>query len=105
MGVNTLNRFDDDFDMPEWVAETQYMETFETTFDTTDTTEEAQDKPEDDPYMQAKQVKSINNLIRDEIDKPHTCKKGCICVKIRIQLDLADKHLSNILSIFGGKRE
>ena len=96
--VSILNHFDDDFNVGEYVAEQEYLETFENT-------QGQADKPESDPYIQAKNIRTRNNLIREEIDKPHTCKKKCICVRIRMHLDLADKHLTNLLSILGGKTQ
>ena len=99
MEANTLivsDRFDEDFEVSDYVAETEYMETFENTSGRAD--KEAQDKKKNaDPLKRLLDIQARSRLIREEIDKPHACNRRCMCAIIRVHLDILDMRLSECL--------
>lgn len=54
-------------------------------------------------------VENLDNIkkkcdnIRQEVNKPHKCSKGCICKVINIQLDMLNIHINEARSHLNAK--
>ena len=49
-------------------------------------------------------MQAYSNKMRKEVSKPHRCGRGCLCVAVKINLDLLDAYIKHARSMKNRER-